>query len=355
MLPSPAVTRAHASSLRRRLLLLAAVVLMAATALGLSACGSDDGADLPDGVVARVGDAPITQAQLDRLIEQSRASAKAQGQQFPAENSSEFATVRRQAVEQLVNLTIIRLEARRCGTPCRVTRSQVDAELQRVIKSQFGGKRAQLDKFLKQRKITLQEAREQLRAGLEQQRIQTSVTKGVRFTAADARKYYDGNRAQYRVAPSRTISHILVKTKAEADRLYGQATPQNFARLARKYSIDTGSKPRGGDLGPQQRGQLVPEFEKVAFTLRPDVVSKPVKTQFGWHLILVRSISRGRTIPFREARPQIEAQQLSQKKSEAYQSWVTKTLKEWQGRTVYASDDLKPQTETTTTGGVTAP
>lgn len=357
--PEPHATIAHAVSkdLRASRRRVAAVILTAVAGiatLGLAGCGSDDGGNLPDGVVARVGDAPITQAQLDRIMQQSRAAAESQGQTFPSEGSAEFTDAERQALQQLVNLQVITYEARECGPPCRVTDAQVTKQLDDITQSQFQGKKSELNKFLKQRKITLAEARQQVRAGLQQEKIQAHVTRGVRFTAADARKYYQDNRAQFRVQPTRTASHILVKTKAEADRLYAEATPQNFAELAKQNSIDTGTKAQGGSLGQIQKGQLVPEFEKVAFALPEGKVSKPVKTQFGWHLILVNDITPGRTIPFSEARQQIVSQQLQAKRDETFQKWVDDTLADWEKRTVYASDDLAPQ-QTTSTAATTTP
>ena len=61
----------------------------------------------------------------------------------------------------------------------------------------------------------------------------------------------------------------------------------DFAALAKESSMDTGSKEDGGNLGYFGRGQMVPQFEEVVFTLNKGDVSDPVKTQFGWHLIKI--------------------------------------------------------------------
>jgi parvulin-like peptidyl-prolyl isomerase len=68
--------------------------------------------------------------------------------------------------------------------------------------------------------------------------------------------------------------------------LTGAALTNKFAQLAKENS-DCPSKNKGGDLGLFTRGQMVPEFDKVAFDSKPLTVSAPVKTQFGWHLVLV--------------------------------------------------------------------
>nr|WP_193407082.1 peptidylprolyl isomerase [Methyloceanibacter methanicus] len=81
--------------------------------------------------------------------------------------------------------------------------------------------------------------------------------------------------------------HILVKTEAEARDLIAKLKAgADFADLAKKNSIGP-SAPQGGDLGYFERGQMVPAFEDAAFALKPGEISEPVKTQFGWHVIVV--------------------------------------------------------------------
>ena len=78
----------------------------------------------------------------------------------------------------------------------------------------------------------------------------------------------------------------IKELKAQLDKVSPKELAAKFAELAKKESACP-SKDKGGDLGLFTRGQMVPEFDKVAFSLEPGKVSDPVKTQFGWHLVLV--------------------------------------------------------------------
>ena len=101
----------------------------------------------------------------------------------------------------------------------------------------------------------------------------------------DIEEYYEKNKAQYSQPESRDVRHILVKTKAQADDLYTQLeNGANFAALAKKFSEDTGSKANGGKL-TISKGQTVAPFDQTAFLLKKNDISKPVKTEFGYHII----------------------------------------------------------------------
>lgn len=320
----------------------------------VSACGGGDSENLSDGVVARVGDANITQVQLDRAIAQRSAEAKASGQTLPAEGQEGFDQVRQQAVQDLVQRNIIDFEARDCGTSCNVSEADIDADVARITKQNFSGSKKQFDAFLAERKISQAEARDIVKDGLQQKALFNNVTRGIRYSDADAQAYYDKNINQFKVAAGRQVSHILVATQAEAERIRAEVTPENFAQLARENSIDTTTKNNGGSLGALVKGQFVPEFDKAAFALKDGEISQPVKTQFGWHIITVDT-TPAHTTPFSEAKAGIIASQLAQKRQQAYVDWSQGVLKKWDDRTVYADDSLKPPASTTPAATATTP
>ncbi len=92
-------------------------------------------------------------------------------------------------------------------------------------------------------------------------------------------------------------SHILLTTegkdeatvKAAIEKLAKETTPANFAAQANKYTEDPSGKTTGGSLGRFGHGMMVPEFDQVAFSQKPGTISLPVKTNFGYHLILVKA------------------------------------------------------------------
>ena len=81
-------------------------------------------------------------------------------------------------------------------------------------------------------------------------------------------------------------SHILVEKHSEAVILLERIQKgEKFGKLAKEFSLDTGSAKRDGSLGYFGRGKMVKEFEKSAFNLQTGQISEPVKTQYGYHII----------------------------------------------------------------------
>jgi parvulin-like peptidyl-prolyl isomerase len=124
---------------------------------------------------------------------------------------------------------------------------------------------------------------------------------GTPATDADLLAAYNTTIAQLKAqCPSgRFVSHILVRSREEADALANQLRAgASFEQLARQQSTDQGSAPDGGELGCVDGQQLVEPFGSTAKSLPLNQVSAPLQTQFGWHLILVRD-----TIPFELLEP----------------------------------------------------
>jgi parvulin-like peptidyl-prolyl isomerase len=319
---------------RRRVTTGALATLVAAGAAVLAGCGSTT---LPSGVVAQVGDSQITRAQLDTYVSQLAASASSQGQSFPTPGTPSYRQAQQQGVQQLIQLDVVGFEAGKCGRPCAVSDAEITAQLNSLAQQRFGGSSVKLAAYLKSLGFTVDQARDQVKAGLEQQKIQKQVERSVTFTPAEAKAYYAAHASQYRQPETRTVSHILVTNRALANTIAGEATPANFAALAKRYSIDTGSKNLGGSIGAIKQSDVVAAFGTAAFALPVGHISKPVHSQYGWHVIYVTKITPPHTVALAAALPGIIQTQLAAARTAAYQKWVTSTLAYWNARTTYAS------------------
>ena len=136
--------------------------------------------------------------------------------------------------------------------------------------------------------------------------------------------FYQKNAAQFATPEVAHARHILVrvdekasaedqaKAKARIEAVVARLKAgEDFAAVAKDVSEDPGSAVQGGDLGWFQHGQMVPEFDKAAFALKTGEVSEPVKTQFGWHLILLEERKEAGQKPLDEVKDQIR-QRLAQ-------------------------------------------
>jgi peptidyl-prolyl cis-trans isomerase D len=117
----------------------------------------------------------------------------------------------------------------------------------------------------------------------------------------------------------------VAAVKAKIEGLLKQARGgANFAELAKKYSEDPGSASKGGEYDGVVHGQMVPEFDKAAFALKPGEISEPVKSQFGYHIIQLISHEEPRLKPFEEVKPQLAAEFQKQRSNDLMQETADK-------------------------------
>ncbi|MHB1486381.1 MAG: peptidylprolyl isomerase [Acidimicrobiales bacterium] len=108
---------------------------------------------------------------------------------------------------------------------------------------------------------------------------------GANISPGAIAEYYQVHKSNFVVT---CVRHILVTSQATANQLWGEIVHgANFAQLAQTQSIDSGSASSGGDLGCGLPGRFIPQFETAMNALPVGVVSVPVHTQYGWHLIEV--------------------------------------------------------------------
>jgi len=231
-----------------------------------------------------------------------------------------------------------------------ITDAQVEKQVDKVKQQYFGGKDAKFEKGLETQGLTLEIYRLEWRSQLLSQGIYDKVTKNVKVTPAAVQAYYNSHKSSYTTAASRDVRHILVNSKTLANQLESQLKGgASFATLAKKYSKDPSSAKAGGKL-TITKGQTVPEFDKVAFSLKTGATSPPVHTRYGWHIIQALSaVKPAATTPLASVRQNIESTLLQQKKSNAMNAWVANVKKEYAKKVVYAAGYTPSATTTSTT------
>jgi foldase protein PrsA len=335
--------------MRRLLVLLLGLplVLLAAGCGGGGGGGGSVGKD--DAAV--VGSDHITRETLDRRLAQAKCSYDVQKRTFPKAGSSEYQAIQQQILQNLVQRAELAQKAP--GLSVSVTDAQVEKRLKQIKKQYFGGSDQRYQAELKRQCVTDTEVRADVRANVLSDSIYKKVTADAKVSDAEVKAYYDSHQSVYTQPETRVVQHILVKDKKLADKLYAQLQGgADFATLAKKYSQDPGSKAQGGQL-TISRGQTVPEFDKVAFSLKTGQTSEPVKTQFGWHIIRAeKDATKSKKTPFAQVKQPIRQQLLQQERSTSLQKWLAGVQAEFAKKVKYATGLAPPQTTTaaTTTG-----
>jgi parvulin-like peptidyl-prolyl isomerase len=333
-------------------LVLSLTLLAAACGSGSNSNGSGGGGTASGDDAAVVNGDHITQATLDRRLSEAACSYKLQKKTFPKAGTAEYQQIRAQILQSLVQRA--QLAQKAPGLGVEVTDKQVEAQLKTLKSQYFGGSETKYRAELKRQCVNDAEVRDDLRSNLLSNAIFTKVTAKATVTPAQVQAYYDAHREVYTTPQTRVVSHILVKNKALADKLYAQLKGgASFATLAKKYSIDPGSKAQGGRL-TITRGQTVAPFDRVAFELRTGQLSKPEHTQYGWHIIHAdKAATPHHSTPFAQVKASIKQQLVQQKRNAALQTWLNGLKKEYDGKISYAPGLAPPATTTsgtTTTG-----
>jgi len=232
----------------------------------------------PDTVILTVGDVKMTREQFERFVASVAPNAAT-----PA--------AKRQIAEKYAELEAMAQEARK-------RMLDQNADVKQLIAVQIS---LQTDNVLAST-------------------LAKKINEDLHFTDLDLRAYYDAHKDEFEEAKG---SHILIRFKGsrvplkpnQKDLTDAEALAKaqdirakivaggDFAALAKAESDDSGSGAKGGDLGTFKHGQMVPAFDKAAFSAPIGEVTEPVKTDFGYHIIKITS----RTAKsFDDAKPEIE-------------------------------------------------
>jgi len=261
-----------------------------------------------DRVLAIVGNRPVLASQ----VEEEMFSRESQGAKLPT-NPEGLAAIREQIVGSIIDEELLVQQAQR-DTAITVTDEEIASGVEEQVKKVRGNFTSEVDYRAELQKAGFQTPEEYRRWLSDQQRraaFQNRLVeklrgegklKAVSPTEKEMKQFFDEQRASLGTRPA-TLSfrQIVVspkpspeaksRTKAQADSIVLELRKgADFATAARRFSQDPGSKEQGGSLNWFRRGVMVPEFERVAFGLKPGVVSDPVESPFGYHIIQVERV-----------------------------------------------------------------
>lgn len=271
--------------------------------------------------VAVVNGVAISRAQFDKELDVHLQRVARQGQQIPDE---QMATLKKEILEGLIEREVLYQESQKVGI--KIPDQKVDDQLA-GIKKRFPTEE-EFKKALASMNLTEAEVRSQIQRGLAiRELIDQKVANKIVITDEETKTYYTANPQLFKQPEQVKASHILIKVEPAADDATKAAAREkikeiqqklkdggDFAELAKEYS-EGPSGPRGGDLGNFRRGQMVPPFEKAAFSMQVNEVSDLVETRFGYHLIKVYEKIPEQTLAYADVKDKI-AQRLKQEKIE---------------------------------------
>jgi peptidyl-prolyl cis-trans isomerase C len=266
-------------------------------------------AEMP-AVLARVNGEAIERWEFDNAVKRIEARA---GGAVPPEKRDE---ILRGVLDNLVAYHLLAQESR--ARKIAVGEQDVDARVAEIRKS-FPNEEA-FTQGIAAQGLTPEHLRDQARTSLEVAKvIDAEITPKVAVQDAEVTAFYQQNLERFKQGESVRASHILfgvtqdappaqkVEAKAKAQAALKEVRAgADFAALARAQSQDQVSAPQGGDLGFFPKGQMNPQFEDAAFTLKAGTVSAVVETPFGFHIIKVHERRAPRTAPLPEVAGQIK-------------------------------------------------
>lgn len=161
--------------------------------------------------------------------------------------------------------------------------------------------------------------------------LQTKKLIEPRITVTDDEisTYFEDNKDTFAQAEQVEASHILVEDEKTAKKVEKEiAEGGDFAKLAAEYSTDTETADNGGSLGYFEKGNMVDEFEDVAFDLDIGKVSDPVKSDYGYHIIKVTGKKEAKEANLEDSKEEIKETLLSERLQEEYPAWLAEVKKD---------------------------
>jgi peptidyl-prolyl cis-trans isomerase C len=288
-------------------------------------------------LVAKGKGVEVSRGQLDDEVIRIKSQAAARNQSIPPE---QMAMLDRQVLDQIIQVQLLDSKA----TPADKAAGKALAEKRYdEAKTRLGSEDA-LNRQLKVMGTTSEEVIKRWTEAATAESVLKRELK-VNITDEDAKKYYDDNPARFEEPEQVRASHILLmtvdpKTNAELTEdqkaakrkqmeglLKRARAGEDFAKLAKEYSEDPGSKDKGGEY-TFARGRMVPEFEAAAFSLATNQVSDIITTRYGYHIIKLYEKIPARKVEFAKADSDIKDGLTQQAVQKQYPDYIAKLKKD---------------------------
>jgi parvulin-like peptidyl-prolyl isomerase len=295
-------------------------------------------ADTVDQIIAVVNDEAITGGDLAIQIQrwredqaQTAAGGTAGGDGVPAtqgEAAEPPQEVVQQALQRLIEKRLILQEARRAGIA--ISGDEIAERLQ-TLRNRFPSEEA-FRASLAESGVTREQLKEQIREQLMVERIINDKVRSTIVVSPQEVAQAMKERPELTETGERAWArHLLVRVndqrsaeraKALADELYAKILAgQDFAELAKKHSEDPRAA-EGGALGWVAEGDLLPELDRLVFSLKPGETAPPVQTRLGYHIVRVEERRSAESLSLSEANGAVYDALFQQKFEEAFRRWL---------------------------------
>lgn len=343
---------------------------LAISAVLFAGCGLKSGE-----AIIKVNDKKITQGQFDEMMNRQAGSGtlKALGVDIKSDkNNFLYLLIKDRVVNELIVKTLLSEEMEKRGI--EASNEDVENAVKDIITKV--GSKEQLDALLKQNGITPAQFKKDLKEEVKMKKLAKELGSSS-VSDAEAKKFYNDNKAKFTTPDKVRASHILISVnpeeiteliksdaknkdlddasvkakvneeikakEAKINQLLAEAKkdPTQFAKLAKENSEDTTTAVKGGDLGFFESKEMVPEFSKAAFAMKPNTISdKPVRTQYGYHIIMVTDRAAAGTTPYEKVQNDIKGYLENQKQVELIDN-LTESLKK-NAKIEYVNPEFDP-------------
>ena len=289
------------------------------------------GCNLPknDPDIASVNGVKITRSQFDQQYNLIKNDFESKQDAVLDETKDQdlIDRIKSATFDELVMQRLIRQDAQK--NSISIDSAEVDAILNNFKQSKNGAEVDGYQKFLSGMKMSEKDLQTQIEISQLYDKLRDKVAGGITISDAAAEKYYKDNPSLFEEPGGIQIYHILVDTEQKAAEVMAKLKQgNNFATLAKEYSIDPGSKDQGGDLGlVNDNTNFVPEFKKAALALQSGQLSpQAIKTDYGYHIIKAGNMKTATLLSFEQVKEQLKLELANEQQDQTFQIYLEQLM-----------------------------